>query len=58
MAQRVHRDPAGEIEIALAVGPDQPDAFAALESEVGSGENGKQMRLLNGRPGAFGHGGH
>ena len=47
MAQRIHRHAAGEIEIALAVGPDQPDAFAALEGEVGPGENGKQMRLPN-----------
>ena len=58
MAERIHRDAAGEIEIALAVGPDQPDAFAALEGEVGPGENGKQMRLLDGRPGALGHGDH
>ena len=58
MAQRIDRHAGGEIEIALAVGPDQPDAFAALEGEVGASENGKQMRLLNGRPGVLGHGDH
>ncbi|MGY3078661.1 hypothetical protein ACVWZZ_005069 [Bradyrhizobium sp. LM6.10] len=44
MAERVHRDTRGEIEIALAIGRNQPAAFAALETEVGSGENGEQMR--------------
>src|SRR4051794_6040757 len=58
MAERVHGDAAAEIQITLAVGPDQPDALAALERDVGPGENGEQMRLLDGgRPGADGHGG-
>ncbi len=41
--QIIHRDARGEIEIALAVGRDQPRAFAALETEIDSGEYGKQM---------------
>ena len=40
MAQRIDRNAAREIEVALAVGPDQPGALAALEGEVGPGENG------------------
>ena len=53
MAQRIHRDAAGEIEIALAIGRDQPRAFAALETEIDPGEYGKQMRRR-----ALGHGDH
>ena len=53
MAERVHRNAGGEIEIALAVGRDQPDAFAALEAEIDAGEYGKQMRRC-----AVGHGDH
>ncbi|MGY3619029.1 hypothetical protein ACVJGD_005225 [Bradyrhizobium sp. USDA 10063] len=53
VAERVHRDAGGEIEIALALGRDQPAAFAALEAEIGPGKNGKQMRR-----GAVGHGDH
>ncbi len=53
MAERVHRDAGGEIEIALAIGRDQPRAFAALETEIDPGEYGKQMRR-----GALGHGDH
>src|SRR3984893_18392208 len=53
MAQRVHRDARGEIEIALAIGGDQPRALAACETEIGSCEYGKQMRRR-----AFGHGDH
>ena len=34
MAERIDRDAGGEIEIALAVGRDQPNALAPLESEV------------------------
>ena len=34
VAERVDRDAGGEIEIALAVGGDEPRALAALESEV------------------------
>ena len=48
MAERIDRDAGGEVEIALAIGGDQPDAFAALEGEVGPGENRKQMRLRDG----------
>jgi hypothetical protein len=44
MAERIHRHARGEIEIAIAIGRDQPAALAALETEVGSGENGEQMR--------------
>ena len=39
--------PRAEIEIALAGGRDQPDALAALERDIDSGEDGKQMRLGN-----------
>jgi len=53
MAQRIHRDAGGEIEIALAVGRDQPGALAALEPEIHPGEYGKQMRGC-----AVGHGDH
>src|SRR5581483_1958502 len=53
MAQRVHRDARGEIEIALAIRRDQPGALAALKGEIGPGENGKQVRR-----GAVGHDGH
>src|SRR5262249_52243914 len=51
MAQRVHGNAGGEIEIALAIRGDKPAALAALEAEIGPGENGKQMRR-----GAVGHG--
>ena len=34
MAERIHGDAAGEVEIALAVGRRQPSALAPLESEV------------------------
>ena len=53
VAQRIDRDAGGEIEIALAIGRDQPCAFAALETEIDPGENRKQMRR-----GAVGHGDH
>jgi len=53
MTQRIHRDAGGEIEIAIAIGCDQPRAFAALKTEINSGEYGKQMRR-----GAVGHGDH
>jgi len=53
MAQRIHRHARGEIEIALAVGGNQPSAFAALETEIYPGEYGKQMRRR-----ALGHGDH
>jgi hypothetical protein len=44
VAQRIHRDARGEIEIAFAVGRYQPRAFAALEAEIDPGEYGEQMR--------------
>jgi hypothetical protein len=53
MAERIDRDAAGEIEITLAVGRDQPRALAALETEVDPGEYGEQMRRR-----ALGHGDH
>src|SRR5476651_726831 len=53
VAQRIDRNTAGEIEIALAIGRDQPCAFAALETEVDPGEYREQMRR-----GAVGHGDH
>jgi hypothetical protein len=44
MAERIDRDARGEVEIALAVGGDQPRALAALEREIDPGEDRKQMR--------------
>src|ERR1700724_1688139 len=44
MAERVHGDAGGEIEIALAVGRDEPGAFAPLEGEVDACECRQQMR--------------
>ena len=53
VAQRVHRDARGEVEIALAGGRYQPAALAAFEAEIDPGEDGEQMRR-----GAMGHGNH
>ena len=53
MAERAHCHAGGEIEIALAIGRDEPGAFAALEAEIDPGKDGKQMRR-----GAIGHGNH
>jgi hypothetical protein len=53
MTERIDRDAGGEIEIAIAVGCDQPGAFAALETEVDPGEYREQMRRH-----AVGHGDH
>ena len=53
VAQRIHRDPRGEVEIALAIGGGQPAALAALEAEIDPGKDGEQMRR-----GAIGHGDH
>jgi hypothetical protein len=53
MTERIHGDTGGEIEIAIAIGRNQPAALAALETDVGPGENGKQMRR-----GALGHDDH
>src|ERR1700720_3931254 len=39
MSERVHRHAGREIEIALAVGRDQPAAFAALETEIDPGKD-------------------
>ena len=51
--QRVHRHTRGEVEIAIAIGCDEPAALATLEAEIDPGENGKQMRC-----GAGAHGVH
>src|SRR5262245_49010715 len=51
VSQRVHRNARGEIEIALAIGGDEPGALAALETEIDPGKDGEQMRR-----GAVGHG--
>jgi hypothetical protein len=53
VTERIDRDTRGEVEIALAIGRDQPRPFAALETEIYSGEYGKQMRCR-----ALGHGDH
>ncbi len=44
MSQRVDGDAGGKIEIALAVGRDEPYAFAPLEGEVNAREGRHQMR--------------
>ena len=44
VAERVDRDAGGEIEVALAVGRDQPGALAPLESEVDARISRQQMR--------------
>ena len=44
VAERVDRDAGGEIEIALAIGRDQPNAFAPLEGEVDARIGRQQMR--------------
>jgi len=46
-------DARGEIQIALAVGGEEPGALAALEAEIDPGKDGKQMRR-----GAVCHGNH
>jgi hypothetical protein len=48
MAERIDRDAGGEIEIALAIGCDQPGALAARKAEIDPGEYRKQMRSLRG----------
>ncbi len=53
MAQGIHRDARGEVEIAIAIGGDQPRALTAFEAEIDPGEDGEQMRR-----GAVGHGHH
>ena len=53
VTERVDRDAGGEVEIALAIGCDQPSALAALEGEIDPGEYGEQMRC-----GAVGHDDH
>ena len=53
MAERIDRDAGRKIEIALAVGADQPDTLAARKTDIGPGEYGKQVRRR-----ALGHGGH
>jgi hypothetical protein len=44
VAQRIDRHARAKIEIALAVGRDQPYAFAPLESEVDAREGRHQVR--------------
>ena len=44
MAERVYGDAGGEIEVALAVGRDEPSAFAPLEAEVDACECRQEMR--------------
>ena len=44
VAQRIDGNAAGEIQIAIAVGGDQPGAFAALEHEVGARVGGHHRR--------------
>ena len=44
VAERIDRDARGEIEIALAVGRDQPGALAPLEGEVDPRIGRQQMR--------------
>ncbi len=54
MAERIHRYAAGEIEIALTVGRDQPRTFAALERDIDPGKN-RQHVGLDLRLGALAH---
>ena len=44
VAEHVDRNAAGEIEIAIAVGGGNPNAFASLEGEVDTGVGRQQMR--------------
>ena len=44
VAERVHRHPRGEVEIAVAVGGDEPRALAALEREIDARIGRQQMR--------------
>ena len=44
MAQRIHRDPGGKVEVALTIGRVEPNAFAPLESEVNTREGRHQVR--------------
>jgi hypothetical protein len=44
MTQRIDRDPGGEIEVALTLFGDQPDALAPLESEVDARIGRQEMR--------------
>lgn len=45
MAKRIHRYAAGEIEIAVAVGGDQPWAFPALERNIDPGKDRQHMGI-------------
>ena len=51
VAQRIHRDPGGEIEVALAARRGEPGALAALECEVDAREDRKQVRRHGSHPG-------
>jgi len=44
VTERVDRDAAGEVEITLAVSAEQPRAFAALERDIGAGEDRQEVR--------------
>ncbi len=43
MPERIDGDAGGEIEIALAIGGDEPNAFAPLESEGNTRKGRHQM---------------
>ena len=47
MAKRIDSDAGGEVEVAIAIGRDQPRALATLESKIDPGEYGEQMRSGN-----------
>jgi hypothetical protein len=47
VAERVDRDPRGEIEVALAVGRDEPGALAALEGKIDTRVGRQQMGCLD-----------
>ena len=44
VAKRVHRNAGGEIEVALAIGSEQPAALAMRKAEIDPGKYRKQMR--------------
>jgi hypothetical protein len=43
MAEAVDGHAGSEIEVAIAVGCDQPASFAALEGDIGAGKNRKKV---------------
>ena len=44
MAERIHRHPGGKIEVAIAIGGDEPSALPALECQIDARVGGQQMR--------------